>query len=144
MAEDPETRQQQLMSLKIDKRTAADPEGIDREYAFDPADYDPDAEHGGYLHAARKDHLDMTWLEYLNAQAANVGEGGSSTVIQIQGDDEAAMDMLARKVAERLDVDADPNAIAKALLDDLSSDVRQSAYQGAKEAVVEAQSGPVM
>lgn len=117
-------------SVKFLAATDADPDGIGLGYAYDPADYDPDALHGFFFHRARKAHLGLTWDEYLNEQApAGAGEG--------PGVDPEAVAAAVRDAVGDVEGggDVDTEALVSRIVDDLAADVRQAAYTGAKEAI---------
>ena len=103
---------------------------VDDADEFDPAHYDAEGEHGYFLHRARKDALGVSWPEYVNMAVTDAG-GMPDTAT------------LADAVAARIDKadGMDIDEIAAMVVDDLSGDVRQASFQGAKEALQEASTG---
>jgi len=93
---------------------------------------DPDLK-GFQYHSERKDELGLTWLEYINAQAP----AGSA-------DPEAIADAVVAEVDFSGEVDIDPSALSEVVADAVArcvepNDIRQAAYEGAKEAMQEAE-----
>ena len=114
-------------TIKIPAQARDDPEGIDMTYEFDPADYQPDGLHGFCMHAARRDYLGVTWLEYINAEVPETDLAG------------AIGEAVARRVGGDIELsDAAVAEVARRVIDDLSGDVREAAYVGAGEAIQDA------
>ena len=142
-----------MSTIKIPERTDADPDGIDMDYEFDPDDYDDTAIHGFYMHRARRDALGLTWLEYVNAQsipehvaemlAAHSGRKDDLDMSWLEYLDKEVFGahVDAEAVAEAINANAgdgvDVDELVARVVDDLSADVRQAAYTGAKEAISE-------
>ena len=105
------------------------------------------------MHRARRDALGLTWLEYVNAQALpeNVAEMLRAHTQRKDDLEMSWLEYLDREVWSGVDesdvaeaIEArlgeangsmDVGAIAVRVVDDLSADVRQAAYTGAREAL---------